>query len=189
MAEHRCIVARDNPLLLGYLHIALEYLTAAGDQLEIVIDRRPDPSSPGGAAPHALPMGREQRRLHGVDALLRSRGYVIVSREMGEDWHLNDGPELQFEDRNHDDRDDGTEPAAFTFRGASGRRRLLLACGAAGVVVVWALIAIPGDTLGRVVGVAGNAVSWLRSSREPAPPAPGSDSEPAREPTQTAAGR
>ena len=32
MAQHLCIVARDNPLLLGYLSIALDYLTRGGDE-------------------------------------------------------------------------------------------------------------------------------------------------------------
>jgi hypothetical protein len=186
MAQHLCIVARDNPLLLGYLHIALEQLSAAGHELEIVIDRRPDPSSPGGAPHHPLPMGREQRRLHGVDALLRSRGYAIVSREMGEDWHVGDGAELQFEARDEDERDDEMEPAGFTYRTASGRRRLLLAGGAAVVVVVGALIALPGDPLDRVAGVVGHAASSLRSSPEPSHPPPASDPAPAREPKRTA---
>jgi hypothetical protein len=187
MAQHLCIVARDNPLLLGYLHIALEQLSAAGHELEIIIDRRPDRSSPGGAPHHPLPMGGEQRRLHGVDALLRSRGYAIVSREMGEDWHVGDGPELQFEARDEDERDDGMEPAGFTYRTASGRRRLLLAGGAAVAVVVGALIVLPGDPLDRVADVVGHTPSSLRSSPESSPPAPTSDPTPAREPTQTAA--
>ncbi len=55
MAQHLCIVARDKPLLLGYLNIVLEHLSANGDELQIVIDRRPnafqieDPVSPRSA--------------------------------------------------------------------------------------------------------------------------------------------
>src|SRR4029450_6800184 len=43
MAQHLCIVARDKPLLLGYLNIVLGHLTADGDELQIAIDRRPSP--------------------------------------------------------------------------------------------------------------------------------------------------
>jgi hypothetical protein len=86
MAQHLCIVARDNPLLLGYLSIALDYLTRGGDELEIVIDRRPEDLSVNGHDTRAA--GVEQRRLQGVDELLRSRGYAIVTREPGNDWRL-----------------------------------------------------------------------------------------------------
>ncbi|HKZ05577.1 MAG TPA: hypothetical protein VJU81_08915, partial [Methylomirabilota bacterium] len=86
MAQHLCIVARDNPLLLGYLSIALDYLTRGGDELEIVIDRRPEVLTVNGHDTSAP--GAEQRRLHGVDELLRSRGYAIVTREPGNDWRL-----------------------------------------------------------------------------------------------------
>src|SRR5262249_52739663 len=85
MAQHLCIVSRDNPLLLGYLNIALEYLTRTGDELEIVIDRRPDSAF----EPAAVPAGIEQRRGEGIDHLLRSRGYAIVSRAEGENWRLS----------------------------------------------------------------------------------------------------
>jgi hypothetical protein len=87
MAHHLCIVSRDNPLLLGYLNIALGYLTRTGDELEIVIDRRPDPGFEPAAG---TVVGIEQRHLHGVDSLLRSRGYAIVSRDEGENWRLTD---------------------------------------------------------------------------------------------------
>ena len=87
MAQHLCIVSRDNPLLLGYLNIALGYLTRTGDELEIVIDRRPDHAF---EPADGVVVGIEQRRLHGVDSLLRSRGYAIVSRDEGENWRLTD---------------------------------------------------------------------------------------------------
>ena len=87
MAQHLCIVSRDNPLLLGYLNIALGYLTRTGDELEIVIDRRPDPGFEPAAG---TVVGIEQRHLHGVDSLLRSRGYAIVSRDEGKNWRLTD---------------------------------------------------------------------------------------------------
>ena len=93
MAQHLCIVARDNPLLLGYLSIALDYLTRGGDELEIVIDRRPEVLSVNG---HDTPTpGAEQRRLRGVEELLRARGYAIVTREPGNDWRLvTDAPAI-----------------------------------------------------------------------------------------------
>jgi hypothetical protein len=187
MAQHLCIVSRDNPLLLGYLNIALGYLTAGGDELEIVIDRRPDPESDEVAPAVALEI--EQRRLHGVDGLLRTRGYAIVSRDAGEEWRVsNASPPMA--DEQDELGDDTADPAALAPASAPARRRLLVAGVAAAVVVVAASVAISSDALGRVAG----AVAWLRSTPVPeiaareslAPPARPVPPPTLREPTRTA---
>jgi hypothetical protein len=178
MAQHLCIVARDNPLLLGYLNIALDYLSRGGDELEIVIDRRPDPAaleSLNGAAP--MP-AIEQRQIQGVEELLRARGYAIVTREAGRAWRLaseSDAPARAASDE--------TAPRASLIElGSTAQRRALLAAAALAVVVLGASVGMPGDLLDRAFDAAGQTVSWLhgtseRSSgpasppREPVPPA------------------
>ena len=89
MAQHLCIVARNQPLLMGYLNIVLEHLSADGDDLQIVIDRRPDllsdraaVSTPagGGRGPAAYPRGRAASRPR-----LRHR-----LAPDGMSWQLND---------------------------------------------------------------------------------------------------
>jgi hypothetical protein len=50
------------------------------------------------------------------------------------------------------------------------RRRLALAAGLAFIVIGGASVAIKSDALARVVGVAGDAVAWLRSTPAPEPP-------------------
>ena len=168
MAQHLCIVARDNPLLLGYLNIALRHLTAGGDELEIVIDRRPDPSTVNGSSPPPPAIGLDQRRLDGLDAMLRSQGYAIVSREPGEAWHLGNGSGRLVEESDQAGRDDAVEPAALEYRGSPIRRRTLLAGAAVAVVVLGASVGIPG-----------------RSPEAPPPVSPPAR-PPSREPTQTA---
>jgi hypothetical protein len=190
MAQHLCIVSRDNPLLLGYLNIALEYLTRTGDELEIVIDRRPD----SGFEPAPGPVvGIEQRQLAGVDTLLRSRGYAIVSRDAGESWRLSnttipltEEDELAFAGPSPAARAAALgEPLRRGLAQAAGivgdglreglalaanafpepvRRRLAVAAGAACIVIGAATVAIKSDAVDRVTGAAGDAVAWLRSA-------------------------
>ena len=181
MAQHLCIVSRDNPLLLGYLNIALGYLTRTGDELEIVIDRRPDPGFEPAAG---TVVGIEQRHLHGVDSLLRSRGYAIVSRDEGKNWRLTDttipitgDDDFTFTAPSKAARVGalgeplrrGLGRAAGAFGGAS-RRGLSLAAGVAFIVIGGASVVIKSDALARVAGVAGDAVAWLRSTPAPEPP-------------------
>jgi hypothetical protein len=172
MAQHLCIVGRDNPLLLGYLNIALRHLTAGGDELEIIIDRRPDPSTINGSAPLARTVTLDQRSLHGVDALLRSQGYAIVSREPGEPWHLGSAGERPIEASDEEELDDALEPAALEYRTSPIRRRTLLAFVAVAAVMLGVSVGIPGDALNRFAGVAGHAGSWLRSTPETPGPEP-----------------
>jgi len=179
MAKHLCIVARDNPLLLGYLHIALEHLSAKGDQLEIVFDRRPDPfqqeesTSP---RPSTVP---DQRRIRGMDDLLRSQGYAIVTREAGMSWQLNDGGEVPAEELDAVDmlaEEDATR--------VPGRRRTLLSALALAAAVIGVAVALPRDSVHRLAdglaSVADRGTSWLsasvnvpRTAPSTAPPAVG----------------
>src|SRR5688500_1566959 len=91
MAQHLCIVAHDSPLLLGYLNIVLQHLTADGNELQIIIDRRPDLPLREEPAPPRQAMVSDQRRVRGVDELLRTQGYAIVSRRDGMSWQLSEG--------------------------------------------------------------------------------------------------
>src|SRR4029450_1068172 len=179
MAQHLCIVSRDNPLLLGYLNIALAYLTRSGDELEIVIDRRPDP----GVDPVAVPVGTEQRYLQGVDNMLRTRGYAIVSRAEGEDWRLSHAlVPLAQEDEDTVSADETTEASPLAALQEPLRRRPLLAVGAACGATVAASVAIQSDALGRMAGVAGGAVAWLRSTPTSEVPDPGQPAGPTAPP-------
>ena len=86
MAQHLCIVAHDSPLLLGYLNIVLQHLTAGGNELQIIIDRRPDLPLRKEPVPPPPALVSDQRRVRGVDELLRTQGYAIVSRRDGMSW-------------------------------------------------------------------------------------------------------
>ena len=176
MAQHLCIVARDNPLLLGYLNIALDYLSRGGDELEIVIDRRPDPAaleSLNGAAP--MP-AIDQRHIQGVEELLRARGYAIVTREAGHAWRLASESEAPARAGA-----DETAPRAPLLEPSSAAwRRALLAAAALAVVVLGASVGMPGDLLDRAFDTAGQAVSWLHgtSERSTGPASPPREPEP-----------
>ncbi len=164
MAQHLCIVARDKPLLLGYLNIVLEHLSANGDELQIVIDRRPDafqiedPVSPRSA------LVPDQRHVRGVDELLRTQGYAIVSREDGMSWQLSDRGEEPVEELSP--VDELAEAETEATHDAS-RRRTLLSALAVVAAVVGVVVALPRDSVYRLgdglVGVADRGTSWLRA--------------------------
>ena len=182
MAQHLCIVARDNPLLLGYLNIALAHLRGAGDELEIVIDRRPPPDSVEAAAPQPA-VGAEQRRLVGVDDQMRVRGYAIVSREEGGPWRL-----AASADASPAASRDTESPAALgkaldfaAYREALRR----LPIGSAGVVAAIALAAwvgIPGSTMDQHARAASTVLRASVVAHAPAPttPAPAAATVPPR---------
>lgn len=177
MAQHLCIVARDNPLLLGYLNIALAYLTRGGDELEIVIDRRPEPAAANGTLGHATDASVEQRRVLGVDDLLRSRGYAIVTREPGRDWRLAADP-LDAEAIPSLEDEAAAEPAALRYLSSLSSslsspmgRRTLVAVGAFALIVGSTAVGVPGYLLDHAVGAADHAVGWLRSSSDERPAA------------------
>jgi hypothetical protein len=163
MAQHLCIVARDKPLLLGYLNIVLEQLSATGDELQIVIDRRPDSIQvPNPVSPPSA-MVSDQRRVHGVDELLRNQGYAIVSREDGMSWLLSDPGGQALEELVPVD-----ELADEDVPRAPGRRRVILSALAIVATVVGMVVVIPRDSVYRLgdglVGVADRGTSWLRGS-------------------------
>src|SRR4029450_5299819 len=174
LAQHPCIVARDKPLLLGYLNIVLGHLTADGDELQIVIDRRPDPlpnQKSVAARPTTTP---EQRHVRGVDELLRTQGYAIVSREDGVTWQLNEHGQERFEEL--DATDELAEEDAMRV---PDRRRTLLSALAVVAVVAGVAVALPSDSAYRLAdglfAVADRATSWMSASREVPRTAPGTE--------------
>jgi len=70
MARRLCIVARYEPSLYGYLMVALP------DPVEVILDRRGNPPE-ARLGPDGSPQP-ERRRPRGVEAALRSEGYVIL---------------------------------------------------------------------------------------------------------------
>ncbi len=77
MARYLCIVGRNQPLLYGYLNVVLDPYHRAGDDVEVVFDRRhQEPVEP---SPHGPPDGVGERRHSEVEEeALRARGYVIL---------------------------------------------------------------------------------------------------------------
>ena len=170
MAQHLCIVARDKPLLLGYLNIVLEHLSADGEELQIVIDRRPDSLPLEHAVSAQSAVVPDQRRVHGVDELLRTQGYAIVSREDGASWQLSDHGEQHVEELASVDELADEEAARVP-----GRRRTVLSALLVVTAVVGVVVAMPRDSMYRLgdglVGIADRGPSWLRASDEVSPPA------------------
>ena len=170
MAQHLCIVARDKPLLLGYLNLALEHLSANGEELQIVIDRRPDSFQLGDAA-SSRSVVPDQRRLHGVDELLRTQGYAIVSRADGATWQLSDRGEQYIDELAPVDELEEEEAAT---RGPD-RRRTVLSALIVVAAVVGVAVALPRDSMYRLgdglVGIADRGTSWLRAPVAVSPPA------------------
>ena len=194
MAQHLCIVAHDSPLLLGYLNIVLQHLTADGNELQIIIDRRPDLPLREEPAPPREAMVSDQRRVRGVDELLRTQGYAIVSRRDGTSWQLSEGGQLPAEEL---DAADELEEEDATR--APGRRRTLVSALIFAAAVVSVAMVLPRDTVHRladgVAGVADRGTSWLSASvdepraapgREPAAAGSGTDeSRPMPAPVET----
>ena len=172
MAQHLCIVAHDSPLLLGYLNIVLQHLTADGNELQIIIDRRPDLPRREEPAPPRQAMVSDQRRVRGVDDLLRTQGYAIVSRRDGMSWQLSDGGQLPAEELDAADELE-EEDATRT----PGRRRTLVSALVFAAAVVSVAMVLPRDTIHRladgVAGVADRGTSWLRASVDEPRTAPG----------------
>ena len=144
MAQHLCIVAHDSPLLLGYLNIVLQHLTAGGNELQIIIDRRPDLPLRKEPVPPPPALVSDQRRVRGVDELLRTQGYAIVSRRDGMSWQLSDGGQLPAEELDAADELE-EEDATRT----PGRRRTLVSAlvFAAAVVSVAMVLGCPRQSL------------------------------------------
>ena len=171
MAQHLCIVAHDSPLLLGYLNIVLQHLTADGNELQIIIDRRPDLPLRKEPAPPPPAMVSDQRRVRGVDELLRTQGYAIVSRRDGMSWQLSDGGQLPGGADAADELEE--EDATRT----PGRRRTLVSALVFAAAVVSVAMVLPRDTIHRladgVAGVADRGTSWLSAPVDEPRTAPG----------------
>jgi hypothetical protein len=74
MGRYLCIVRRDDPLLHGYVSVALSEGMSSEDEVEIIVDRRGEATDPGGA-----PGRIERRRRAAAERRLREEGYVVVS--------------------------------------------------------------------------------------------------------------
>ena len=70
LARRLCIVARNHPLLFGYLSTLFRDRPIGSEQIELVIDRR-HPESP-------RPPDVERRRPSEIDEELRRRGFAFV---------------------------------------------------------------------------------------------------------------
>jgi hypothetical protein len=166
MAQHLCIVARNQPLLLGYLNIAFEHLSANGSELQFIIDRRPDRLQESAPPPQTtIP---EQRHVDGVDELLHSQGYAIVSREAGMSWQLNEGGQKDGGQKSAEELVAVYDPAEEAATRAPGRHRTLLSALALTAAVVGVAVALPRDSVHRLAdglaGVADRGRSWLSAS-------------------------
>ena len=85
--SHRlCIVARNHPLLFGYLSTLFRDRPVGSEQIELVIDRR-HPESP-------RPPDVERRRPSEIDEELRRRGFAFVV-EPGETFRPRDAARIE----------------------------------------------------------------------------------------------
>ncbi|HEU5191406.1 MAG TPA: hypothetical protein VFX14_17105 [Methylomirabilota bacterium] len=86
LARRLCIVARNHPLLFGYLSTLFRDRPIGSEQIELVIDRR-HPESP-------RPPDVERRRPSEVDEELRRRGFAFVV-EPGETFRPRDAARIE----------------------------------------------------------------------------------------------
>jgi hypothetical protein len=152
MGRYLCIVRRDDPLLQGYVRVALSERMSGDDEFEIIVDRRSEETDPDGA-----PDRVERRRQVTAQRRLNTEGYVLVRL---------------------DDRA-GRLPAAAARRRGQGAHvpwRGLLTVGACLVLVITGVFAmtVPGGlwgtasgwvrSLGAAIEVVAGLPSWLSSS-------------------------
>jgi hypothetical protein len=86
MARRVCIVARNHPLLFGYLSTVLRDRPPGSEQMELVIDRR-----------HALPPQPpevDRRRPSGIEDELQQRGFAFV-KNPGEAFRPRDAARIE----------------------------------------------------------------------------------------------
>lgn len=86
LARRLCIVARNHPLLFGYLSTLFRDRPVGSEQIELVIDRR-HPEAP-------RPPDVERRRPSQVDEELRRRGFAFVV-EPGETFRPRDAARIE----------------------------------------------------------------------------------------------
>jgi hypothetical protein len=86
LARRLCIVARDHPLLFGYLTTLLRDRPAGAEQIDLVIDRRHGPASKAAEV--------ERRRPSNIDEQLRQRGFAFVA-EPGETFRPRDAARIE----------------------------------------------------------------------------------------------
>ena len=135
LARRLCIVARNHPLLFGYLSTLFRDRPAGSEQIELVIDRR-HPESPH-------PTEVERRRPSEIDEELHRRGFAFVV-EPGESFRPRDAARIErtvellagMEDRSWPFRRRRRRPVLERIWGKRANRTLALLGGIALVVAL-----------------------------------------------------
>ena len=135
LARRLCIVARNHPLLFGYLSTLFRDRPAGSEQIELVIDRR-HPETPH-------PTEVERRRPSEIDGELHRRGFAFVV-EPGESFRPRDAARIEhtvellagMEDRSWPFRRRRRRPVLERIWGKRANRTLALLGGIALVVAL-----------------------------------------------------
>jgi hypothetical protein len=172
---HRlCIVARNHPLLFGYLSTLFRDRPAGSEQIELVIDRR-HPESP-------KPPEVERRRPSEIDQELHRRGFAFVV-EPGESFRPRDAARIEhtvellagMEERSWPFRRRRRRPVLERIWGQKAGRTLAVLGGLALVVALVSSEFRMNDLRERdLVGPLRSASRMLTASSrtEPPPPTP-----------------
>jgi hypothetical protein len=172
---HRlCIVARNHPLLFGYLSTLFRDRPAGSEQIELVIDRR-HPESP-------KPPEVERRRPSEIDQELHRRGFAFVV-EPGESFRPRDAARIEhtvellagMEERSWPFRRRRRRPVLERIWGQKAGRTLAVLGGLALVVALASSEFRMNDLRERdLVGPLRSASRMLTASSrtEPPPPTP-----------------
>src|SRR4030095_6318065 len=172
---HRlCIVARNHPLLFGYLSTLFRDRPAGSEQIELVIDRR-HPESP-------KPPEVERRRPSEIDPDLARRGFAVVC-EPGESFRPRDAARIEhtvellagMEERSWPFRRRRRRPVLERIWGQKAGRTLAVLGGLALVVALVSSEFRMNDLRERdLVGPLRSASRMLTASSrtEPPPPTP-----------------
>jgi len=177
MARRLCIVARNHPLLFGYLSTVLRDRTAGAEQIELVIDRR--------HAPPSNPPEVDRRRPTGIEDELQRRGFAFV-KSPGEAFRPRDAARIEhtvellagMEDRSWPFRRRRRRPFLERIWGKRPWRPLAVLGGMALISTLLAAEFRMNDLTGPEPSVGRSRPPGARSAREsssppaPAPPAP-----------------
>lgn len=147
MTRRLYLVARERPLLYGYLIVARARETGGPEGLRIVVDRRrparrEHEGTAGGARPEV-----ERRAAPDIERVLSARGYTILRQ-------ASDGTDRWI----HEAQDPRSGPRA---RSAGRRLAMLLGAGLAALIVGATALASPSETE-RLLDVVAHALSGVR---------------------------
>ena len=176
IARRVCIVARNHPLLFGYLSTVLRDRDTGSDQIELVIDRRHEPPS--------QPPEAERRRPSGIEHELQQRGFAFV-KHPGETFRPRDAARIErtvellagMEEHSWPFRRRRRRPFLERIWGRRPWRALAVLGGVAMISTLLAAEFRMNDLTGREPGIV-DRLTVARSVREsssppaPAPPAP-----------------